>query len=600
MALLYPDILQHNNSTKALVDITEIRGNSYPINLLSDTGSIPADKRKVGAIVFVSSSQNFYGFYGQTTASWDTPANWRSLGGTIDTGSFVTTSSFNAFTSSYNTGSFTGSFIGTHTGSLFGTSSLATNAITAQTASFITGSNVYGPFGANSVISSSNAQTASFVLQAVSSSFASTASFAPNYQLTSGTGSMLAPYVLTASTSSMTVLSASFASTASFAQGGNGSFSGSFSGSGANLNSIPTTAVVGNFTRIATNSVTASVTPTQFSVVSGSMTEFLVTGTGVILGGAITDTHIVTGSLTITGSNTIIGNQTITGSLVVSSSNATQFLVGNNSLFANSTGNVGIGTTTPSATLDVNGSVNISGSAVQVPLQVYAGVLPILQVSSSGKISIGSAVSQGYALEVYSTGILYAGASSAAQLLITTSGSVNREGAFIAASTGRTIQMGISDNSTVPVGIDMFAVNNNYDSSYLNFRVNNANLIRMTGSFVGIGTTTPSATLDVSGSARITNGLTVTGSSILTNGQTTIQGSSAVTGNALVVSNSTPTPLLTIQNNGQVIITGSLSISGSFNLPLSQTITPQTGSAYWSGSLLFIYNGARYMSASFF
>jgi hypothetical protein len=52
-------------------------------------------------------------------------------GTTIDTGSFVTTSSFNSFTSSfnsftssYNTGSFTGSF----SGSLFGTSSYATTA----------------------------------------------------------------------------------------------------------------------------------------------------------------------------------------------------------------------------------------------------------------------------------------------------------------------------------------------------------------------------------------------------------------------------------------------------------------------------------------
>jgi hypothetical protein len=48
------------------------------------------------------------------------------------TGSFTTTSSFNNFTGSYNTGSFTGSF----TGNLIGTSSWATNALTA---SFVTG-----------------------------------------------------------------------------------------------------------------------------------------------------------------------------------------------------------------------------------------------------------------------------------------------------------------------------------------------------------------------------------------------------------------------------------------------------------------------------
>lgn len=48
------------------------------------------------------------------------------------TGSLVTTSSFNAFTSSYNTGSFTGSF----TGSLFGTASFAISASRAVTSSF--------------------------------------------------------------------------------------------------------------------------------------------------------------------------------------------------------------------------------------------------------------------------------------------------------------------------------------------------------------------------------------------------------------------------------------------------------------------------------
>jgi hypothetical protein len=93
------------------------------------------------------------------------------------------------------------------------------------------------------------------------------------------------------------------ATTASLALRGNGSFSGSFSGSGANLNSIPVSAITGlTTTQIATGSVTASVSPTQFTVVSGSSTELVVTGTGVTLGSALTDTHRVTGSLNITGS----------------------------------------------------------------------------------------------------------------------------------------------------------------------------------------------------------------------------------------------------------------------------------------------------------
>jgi hypothetical protein len=118
---------------------------------------------------------------------------------------------------------------------------------------------------------------------------------------------------------------------------------GSFSGSGANLNSIPTTAIVGDFSRIATGSVTASVTPTQFSVVSGSMTEFLVTGTGVTIGSAITDIHKVTGSLLVTGSNTIIGPKIVTGSLTVTGPNTatsgfTSPIV-NTSSFSPTTGN---------------------------------------------------------------------------------------------------------------------------------------------------------------------------------------------------------------------------------------------------------------------
>lgn len=66
------------------------------------------------------------------------------------------------------------------TGTLIGTSSWATNSITA---SYITSSNVYGPFGSNSITSASFAATASYALQAVSASFAQTASYSKNLQI---------------------------------------------------------------------------------------------------------------------------------------------------------------------------------------------------------------------------------------------------------------------------------------------------------------------------------------------------------------------------------------------------------------------------------
>ena len=51
-----------------------------------------------------------------TSASYALTASYLEGGVTIDTGSLVTTASFNAFTSSYTTGSFTGSFIGDGSG----------------------------------------------------------------------------------------------------------------------------------------------------------------------------------------------------------------------------------------------------------------------------------------------------------------------------------------------------------------------------------------------------------------------------------------------------------------------------------------------------
>jgi len=85
---------------------------------------------------------------------------------------------------------------------------VARNGLISQNNSVVTGSLVV-----TQGITGSLAGTAS---NAISSSFASTASLAPAYVLNSTTASMLQPYVLTSSTASMTVSSSSFATTASF------------------------------------------------------------------------------------------------------------------------------------------------------------------------------------------------------------------------------------------------------------------------------------------------------------------------------------------------------------------------------------------------
>jgi hypothetical protein len=95
------------------------------------------------------------------TASFATTASYALNATTIDTSAFVTTSSFNAFTSSINTftASYsTGSFSGSFTGSLLGTSSWAINSITASyiDPTFISASAAAAGFGPSSYVSIKN------------------------------------------------------------------------------------------------------------------------------------------------------------------------------------------------------------------------------------------------------------------------------------------------------------------------------------------------------------------------------------------------------------------------------------------------------------
>jgi len=114
-----------------------------------------------------------------------------------------------------------GVFLGPLTGSVFGTSSWATNALNAVSSSYAATTSLAPNYVLNSATSSfvtnaqtssfvTNAQTSSFVLNSQTSSFitnAQTSSFVTNDQtssfvLNSQTGSMLQPYVLTSQTSS--------------------------------------------------------------------------------------------------------------------------------------------------------------------------------------------------------------------------------------------------------------------------------------------------------------------------------------------------------------------------------------------------------------
>jgi len=80
MPIFFPDILENNNPNFPLVDATFLKGNSYPLTSINDTGSIPSNKRNVGVVVFDTTAQEFYAFKGTTVAGWDTPSNWIRFG----------------------------------------------------------------------------------------------------------------------------------------------------------------------------------------------------------------------------------------------------------------------------------------------------------------------------------------------------------------------------------------------------------------------------------------------------------------------------------------------------------------------------------------
>ena len=86
MAIYYPDILEHNNSNYPLLDPTFLKGTAYPLASISTTGSIPADKRNVGMIVFDSGSGKFYGYKGSNVSNWATASNWIEFGSGSGTG----------------------------------------------------------------------------------------------------------------------------------------------------------------------------------------------------------------------------------------------------------------------------------------------------------------------------------------------------------------------------------------------------------------------------------------------------------------------------------------------------------------------------------
>jgi hypothetical protein len=151
---------------------------------------------------------------------------------------------------------------------------------------------------------------------------------------------------------------------------------------------------------------TAVGTSTLFNNVTGSENTAIGSNAGRYFGSG-TSANVDPSASVFIGRNTRANasgetNQIVIGMNALGLGSNTVVLGNDNIITTVLKGNVGIGTTTPNAKLDVSGSVNISGSGTQIPLQVSSGSTSLLFVSGSGNVGIGT-TTPGKLLEVKSS-----------------------------------------------------------------------------------------------------------------------------------------------------------------------------------------------------
>jgi hypothetical protein len=238
-------------------------------------------------------------------------------------------------------------------------------------------------------------------------SFALTASFAPDYVLTSTTSSMLAPYVLTSSTSSMlspyllTSRTSSFATTGSNTFIGNQTITGSLTISSS---ADPQFVIGNNLLRISSSGqlgISGSIIPNVHNTYTlGTSTVRFATlfVQGTVNGNTGLFNNINMGSSTPMSfinnqSNTVAQWYGLTANLRMQSGSTPAYVDNGYRLQINSLG-------------AVSGGLYITGSANQQLIRVdTAGTNGIFFVSSSGNVGIGT-VTPRFKLEI-STGSLY-------------------------------------------------------------------------------------------------------------------------------------------------------------------------------------------------
>ncbi len=192
-----------------------------------------------------------------------------------------------------------GNTIGSFVGPLTGTASWADNTTTAITASYITSSNVYGPYGSNSITSASYASQSLSSSYALSSSYSLSSSYALSSSNTlSSSYALSSSYSLSSSfaTTSSRAVTASNAITASYALAVAGGGAGSPGGSNTQIQ-YNNNGAFGGIPTLTYNGTTLTATGSFTGSLVGSLT-----GTASF---ADTSSRAITASYALTSAGTI-------------------------------------------------------------------------------------------------------------------------------------------------------------------------------------------------------------------------------------------------------------------------------------------------------
>ena len=183
---------------------------------------------------------------------------------------------------------------------------------------------------------------------------------------------------------------------------------------------------------------------------------------------------------------------------------------GSEKMRIDSSGNVGIGTTSPSEKLDVSGNINLSGDNRHI---YFGGNNTFIgERSNSTELELrggGSSASQ--TVYIDNTGQIGVGTSNPSEKLEVSGDIAIRDaiGAlnFIYSNTPTRIARIDSDNGNLRIKAD---INSSQGNSFISFDIDASEKMRIQNSGnVGIGTTSPSEKLEVVGDAKMTGKLNV-------------------------------------------------------------------------------------------